>query len=162
MTPIIPIQGSRGCHHLHLFRRNQDIFGCIRQDNHCLVAGWTSSLPHYRPCGGRSPHSLRCFVATLDFVPRQCDCSAVWNIKSEEAITSVKAHQSAVTSLQVDATKAVSCGMDMIVQVTDIIQGHVLQTLRGHIAPIFAVAFDQRQIVSASSDGEIRFWSWGR
>jgi len=84
----------------------------------------------------------------------------VWNIKSEEAITSVKAHQSAVTSLQVDATKAVSCGMDMIVQVTDIIQGHVLQTLRGHSAPIFAVTFDQRQIVSVSSDGEIRFWSW--
>ena len=85
----------------------------------------------------------------------------VWNIKLEEAITSVKAHQSAITSLQVDATKAVSCGMDMNVQVTDIIQGSVLQTLRGHSSPIFAVAFDRKQIVSASSDGEVRFWSWG-
>ena len=86
----------------------------------------------------------------------------VWNIKLEEALTSVKAHQSAVTSLQVDATKAVSCGLDMNVQVTDIIQGSVLQTLRGHSAPIFAVAFDQKQIVSVSSDGEVRFWCWGR
>lgn len=86
----------------------------------------------------------------------------VWNIKSSEEITSVKAHRSAVTSLQVDATKAVSCGLDMMVQVIDIIQGSVLQTLRGHTAPIFAVAFDQKHIISVSSDGEIRFWSWGR
>lgn len=86
----------------------------------------------------------------------------VWNIKLEEAITSVKAHQSAVTSFQVDATKAVSCGLDMNVQVTDIIQGAILQTLRGHSAPIFTVAFDQKQIISVSSDGEVRFWSWGR
>lgn len=85
----------------------------------------------------------------------------VWNIKSEEVMTSVKAHQSAVTSLQVDATKAVTCGLDLIVQVIDIIQGSVIQTLRGHTAPIFAVAFDQKQIISVSSDGEIRFWAWG-
>ena len=86
----------------------------------------------------------------------------VWNIQSAEALTSVKVHEGAVTSLQADATKAVSCGLDMLVHITDIIQGSVLQTLRGHNSPIFAVAFDQRQIVSVSSDGEIRFWSWGR
>jgi len=86
----------------------------------------------------------------------------VWDIKSAEILTSVEAHQSAVISLQVDATKVVSCGLDMIIQVTDIVQGRVLQTLRGHTAPIFAVAFDQKQIVSVSVDGEIRFWSWGR
>jgi WD40 repeat protein len=86
----------------------------------------------------------------------------VWNIQSAEALTSVKVHEGAVTSLQADATKAVSCGLDMLIHITDIIQGSVLQTLRGHDSPIFAVAFDQRQIVSVSSDGEIRFWSWGR
>ena len=87
-------------------------------------------------------------------------CLKVWNAKSGEAVTSLQVHQTSVTFLQVDVTKAVSCGQDMLVQVTDIIQGCVIQTLRGHTAPILTVAFDQTQIVSVSSDGEIRMWSW--
>ena len=62
--------------------------------------------------------------------------------------------------MQVDATKAVSCSLDMLIQVIDIIKGERLLTLRGHSAPILAVAFDARGIVSVSSDGELRHWHW--
>lgn len=85
---------------------------------------------------------------------------SVWWIKTGELLKSCKAHNGPVSSLQVDATKAVSCGHDMIVQVVDIIKGEVLQTLRGHTKPILAVAFDRNVIISASSDGEIREWLW--
>ena len=66
-----------------------------------------------------------------------------------------------MTSVQICATKAVSCGLDMIVQVVDIIKGDILQTLRGHVAPILAAAFDRTEIISLSYDGELRYWTWG-
>ena len=86
---------------------------------------------------------------------------SVWWIKSGELLQSCKAHNSPVTSVQICATKAVSCGLDMIVQVVDIIKGDILQTLRGHVAPILAAAFDRTEIISVSSDGEVRYWTWG-
>ena len=67
-----------------------------------------------------------------------------------------------MSSLQVDATKAVSAGLDETVAVSDIIRGEVLHRLRGHAAPVLAVAFDRKQILSLSSSGEMRYWAWGR
>ena len=84
----------------------------------------------------------------------------VFWIETEEILASFAAHDSSVTSLQVDATKCVSSGLDMVIALSDVIQGVVLHKLRGHSAPILAVAFDRKQILSASSDGEIRYWPW--
>jgi WD40 repeat protein len=50
----------------------------------------------------------------------------------------------------------------MTIVVSDVIKGQVLQTLRGHTARILAVAFDSKHIISLSSDGEARYWFWGR
>ena len=85
---------------------------------------------------------------------------SVWWIESGELLKSLDAHNSPVASLQVDSTKAISCGLDMIVVVSDIMRGEVLHTLRGHTAPVLDVAFDRKQIISLSSDGELRYWSW--
>lgn len=51
--------------------------------------------------------------------------------------------------------------MDHNLQVIDITTGEVLQTLRGHEGPVVGLAFDQVQILSASSDGTLRHWEWG-
>ncbi|EED89759.1 predicted protein [Thalassiosira pseudonana CCMP1335] len=85
---------------------------------------------------------------------------SIWWIETGKLLQSCKVHDSRVTALQVDATKAVSCSLDMLIQVIDIIKGERLLTLRGHSAPILAVAFDARGIVSVSSDGELRHWHW--
>ena len=63
--------------------------------------------------------------------------------------------------MQFDATKIVTSGVDHNLQVIDITTGEVLQTLRGHEAPVVALAFDSMQIVSTSSDGILRHWEWG-
>ena len=47
-----------------------------------------------------------------------------------------------------------------MVSISDIIKGEVLHTLRGHTTPVLAIAFDGKQILSASADGELRYWSW--
>jgi len=39
------------------------------------------------------------------------------------------------------ATKAVSCGSDMMISISDVIRGHVLQRLWGHNSPI-RVSYD--------------------
>lgn len=85
--------------------------------------------------------------------------SLFW-VETGELLKSFKVHQSPVTSLQVDASKAVSCGLDMVVQVIDMIRGEIIQTLRGHSQGICAVAFDSRCIMSLSSDGVLRSWEW--
>ena len=88
----------------------------------------------------------------------------VFWIESSEILQRFKAHESAVTSIQVDATKAVSCGSDMMIVISDVIRGHVLQRLRGHNSPtctVCFVCFDRKQITSVSSDGQLRLWSWG-
>ena len=77
-----------------------------------------------------------------------------------ELLKSFKVHDGTITALQVDATKAVSCGLDGLVNISDIIKGEVLHTLRGHTTPVLAIAFDGKQILSASADGELRYWSW--
>ena len=87
---------------------------------------------------------------------------SVWWIESGLELKKFKAHDGAVLSLQVDAVKAVSCGLDLTIVVSDVIKGQVLQTLRGHTARILAVAFDSKHIISLSSDGEARYWFWGR
>lgn len=87
---------------------------------------------------------------------------SVWWIESGLELKKFKAHDGAVLSLQVDAVKVVSCGLDMTIVVSDVIKGQVLQTLRGHTARILAVAFDSKQIISLSSDGEAHYWFWGR
>ena len=85
----------------------------------------------------------------------------VFWIESSEVLQRFKAHESAITSIQVDATKAVSCSLDMMIVISDVIRGHVLQRLRGHNSSVFAVCFDRKQITSISSDGQLRLWSWG-
>ena len=87
---------------------------------------------------------------------------SVWWIESGLELKKFKAHDGPVLSIQVDAVKAVSCGLDMTIVVSDVIKGQVLQTLRGHTTRILAVAFDSKQIVSLSSDGEARHWFWSR
>lgn len=87
-------------------------------------------------------------------------CISVWWIESGEQLQNFKAHDGPVKSIQIDATKAVSCGIDMVVAISDVIRGQVLHKLRGHNAPILVVAFDSKQITSISSDGELRVWSW--
>lgn len=78
-------------------------------------------------------------------------------------IQSFKAHDGPVAGIQVDTTKAISCGLhDNAVAISDVIKGHVLQTLRGHAASILVVAFDDKEIMSVSSDGELRHWIWER
>lgn len=81
-------------------------------------------------------------------------------IDTGEVLQKVKAHEGRVSSLQVDATKAVSAGHDKVIQVVDIIRGIIIQTLRGHSDPIYDVAFDTSRIVSLSCDGELRTWEW--
>ena len=85
---------------------------------------------------------------------------SVWWIESGEILQNFKVHDAPVASLQVDAIKAISSGLDMVITLSDIIQGVVLHTLRGHTAPVLAVAFDRKQIISISSDGELRYWPW--
>ena len=87
-------------------------------------------------------------------------CISVWWIESGELLQNFKAHDGAITSIKVDATKAVSCAVDSVVAISDVIRGQVLQKLRGLNAPILAIHFDSKQITSISSDGEIRVWSW--
>ena len=100
-----------------------------------------------------------CF-GELEIILGDRGCISVWWIESGEQLQNFKVHDGAVTSIQVDATKAVSCGVDMVVAISDVIRGQVLQKLRGHNAPILALAFDSTQITSISSDGELRVWSW--
>jgi len=78
----------------------------------------------------------------------------------EDGRASQKRPSRPVTSIQVDATKAVTCGLDLTVQVVDIINGEVLQILRGHEEPVLTVGFDRRMILSISADGQLREWSW--
>ncbi|KAL7471741.1 hypothetical protein ACHAXS_012049 [Conticribra weissflogii] len=85
---------------------------------------------------------------------------SIWWVKTGELLKSVQVHDGPVTSIQVDATKAVTCGLDMTVQVIDIINGEVLQILRGHKEPILTTGFDRRMIVSISVEGQVREWSW--
>ncbi len=85
---------------------------------------------------------------------------SVWWVDSGLELLRFKAHDGPVLSLQVDAVKAVSCGLDMAIKISDVTKGLVLQTLRGHTAPILTVAFDRKQITSISADGEVRYWSW--
>ena len=87
---------------------------------------------------------------------------SVWWVESGEIQQSFSVHDGPVSSLQVDATKAVSAGLYATVAVSDIIRGEVLHRLRGPAAPILAVAFDRKQILSLSSNGEMRYWAWGR
>lgn len=88
---------------------------------------------------------------------------SLWWIESSELLQQVPAHDGPVASLQVDAVKAVSCGStDMSIAISDISQGVVLHKLRGHTAPVLAVAFDRNQIISFSSDGELRYWAFGK
>ena len=89
-------------------------------------------------------------------------CISVWWVESGERLKNFKAHDGVVSCLQVDATKAVSCGQDMVIAISDVIKGQVLQRLRGHTSPLLAVAFDRKRITSISSDGEVRMWSWER
>lgn len=72
-----------------------------------------------------------------------------------------KAHDGPINDLQFDATKLVSCGMDCLVKVIDIITCQVLQSLRGHDGPILSIAFDNRMIITLSRDGTFRQWPWG-
>ena len=85
---------------------------------------------------------------------------SVWWVHSGLELQRFKAHDGPVLSLQVDATKAVSCSLDMTIKISDVVKGLVLQTLRGHTAPIITVAFDRKQIISIAADGEVRYWSW--
>jgi WD40 repeat protein len=87
--------------------------------------------------------------------------SLFW-IESGEIQTSIKVHDGPVCALQADASKAVTSGRDMVIQVVDIIRGVIIQSLRGHCQPISDVAFDSRQIISLSIDGEIRTWDWDK
>jgi len=85
---------------------------------------------------------------------------SVWWVDSGLELQRFKAHDGPVTSLQVVLAKSVSCGLDMAIKISDVIKGLVLQTLRGHTAPIITVAFDRKQIISISADGEVRYWYW--
>lgn len=85
--------------------------------------------------------------------------SVFW-VETGEILKSISVHKGPVASLQVDATKAVTCGLDMIVQVVDMIRGTIIQSLRGHSHPIVDVVFDTSRILSLSTDGEIRSWDW--
>ncbi|KAL3788693.1 hypothetical protein HJC23_001892 [Cyclotella cryptica] len=85
--------------------------------------------------------------------------SLFW-VDTGNILKSLKVHEGPITSLQVDATKAVSCGLDMVVQIVDVIRWEIIQSLRGHLQAVHDVAFDSRCIMSLSIDGEIRFWEW--
>ena len=85
----------------------------------------------------------------------------VWWIETAEILQQSKAHEGKVIDLQFDATKIVSCGIDSFIKVIDVMTGSILITLRGHNEPIVAVAFDNKQIISASRDGTLRTWNWG-
>jgi hypothetical protein len=64
--------------------------------------------------------------------------------------------------MQFDVVHIVSGGVDGCVCVTDIANGEVLQSLRGHTGHILGVAFDSERILSAGGDNTMRYWQWGK
>ena len=48
-----------------------------------------------------------------------------------------------------------------IICITDIASAQILQTLRGHIAPILSLLFDSTRICTISADNTVRYWRWG-
>lgn len=67
-----------------------------------------------------------------------------------------------VLCLQFDDLRVMSGGSDGLVIITDIISGRPLQTLRGHDAPVVALQFDHRSLITLSSDNALRHWHWQR
>ena len=60
-------------------------------------------------------------------------CVSVWWIESNELLQSFKAHDASITSLQVDAVKAISGSLDKTIVISDVIRGQRLQALRGMV-----------------------------
>jgi len=83
----------------------------------------------------------------------------IWYIRTGDILKTCKAHVGKVSDLQFDATKIVSCGSDLIIQIIDLIEGSILKSLRGHETPILRVSFDKNRILSASCDGTLRVWN---
>lgn len=85
---------------------------------------------------------------------------SVWWVESSELLRTFPVHKGKVTALQVDATKVVSSGTDGLIHISDLFRGETLHTLRGHSNPVLSVSFDGNQIISLSSEGELRYWPW--
>ncbi len=87
----------------------------------------------------------------------------LWWLGTGEVIQSCLAHHGPVTSLQFDATRIVSSGIDGKVCVIDIFTGSILATLSSNDSAnirVEAIAFDTSGISSAYADGTIRRFHW--
>lgn len=90
----------------------------------------------------------------------------IWWMKTGEILHKYKAHTGAVRALHFDSTRVVSCGTDMNIQIADSITGELIQSLRcgqenvDRVAHILGLTFDSKQLLSASADGNLKFWPW--
>ena len=82
----------------------------------------------------------------------------VWWTKTGKILQQCKAHTGKVTDLQFDATKIISCGMDHVIQIIDVMSGSLLLTLRGHQGSVLGISFDIHQVLSFSNEGKLRIW----
>jgi WD40 repeat protein/tRNA A-37 threonylcarbamoyl transferase component Bud32 len=85
----------------------------------------------------------------------------VWPARLSMEKLTLRDHNGPVLALAFapDARTLATGGFDQLVKLTDVASGEVSQTLRGHKAPIAAVAFaKEKTLASASADGVIRLW----
>ena len=85
----------------------------------------------------------------------------VWWNESGTLLRQAKIHQNSIKTIQFDTIHIVSGGMDHIICITDIASIQILQTLRGHTAPILSLLFDSTRICTISADNTVRYWRWG-
>lgn len=86
----------------------------------------------------------------------------VWSLDADNKLLRMCDVQrdTAVTCLQFDATRIVVGLSSGDLCVIDFATGNLLQTLHGHQADILDLQFDQKRLVSMSSDGKLRLWYW--
>jgi WD40 repeat protein/tetratricopeptide (TPR) repeat protein len=83
----------------------------------------------------------------------------VWNISTGLVLRNLQgSHKHAVRDLKFDATKIISVGNDGLVLITDISTGEHLQSLHGHKKEVLTLAYDSKEILTLSVDGDIRHW----
>ena len=85
----------------------------------------------------------------------------VWWNESGTLLRQAKIHQNSIKTIQFDTIHIVSGGIDGIICITDIASIQILQTLRGHSAPILSLLFDSTRICTISADNTVRYWRWG-
>ena len=109
--------------------------------------------------GHQSPVTCLEFAATELVSGDRLGTILVWNITTGLVLRKLEgSHKHAVRDLRFDATKIISVGNDGLLLLTDISTGEHLQSLHGHRGEIITLAYDSREILTLSMDGDIRHW----